>query len=139
MTIQDIISSNSDTTSEFKNRIIKKNIEREIDVRLEEFKRSFFGSIEGTAKNISSGSIAFSWREEKEGAVIPEELKAELIKSLKEISYKRLEEFQKYTKDIFDIKEEKSASVEADEETGDSDSGSEPEASVNTEKNYFNY
>ena len=45
MTIQDIISSNSDTTSEFKNRITKKNIEREISLRIEDFKRSFFGNI----------------------------------------------------------------------------------------------
>ena len=42
MTIQDIISSNSDATSEFKNRITKKNIEREISLRIEDFKRSFY-------------------------------------------------------------------------------------------------
>lgn len=140
MTIQDIISSNSDTTSEFKNRITKKNIEREITLRLEDFKRSFFGSIECTAKAISAGTIAVNWKEEREGVVISEELKKELLTNLKATCYKRLQEFDQYIKDVFEIKEEK-ATVEtpSSEPTGDSDSGEETEASVNTTKDYFNY
>ena len=60
--------------------------------------------------------------------------------SLKEISYKRLQELDQYIKDVFEIKEQKS-SVETQEATGDSDNGIEtsPEASVNTTKDYFNY
>ena len=140
MTIQDIISSNSDTTSEFKNRITKKNIEREILLRIEDFKRTFFGSIESTAKNISNGYIAMNWKEREEKNTISDELKSQLLASLKEISYKRLQEFDQYIKDVFEIKEQKS-SVETQETTGDSDNGEEvsPEASVNTTKDYFNY
>ena len=140
MTIQDIISSNSDTTSEFKNRITKKNIEREISLRIEDFKRTFFGNIESTAKNISNGYIAINWKEREEKNTISDELKSQLLASLKEISYKRLQEFDQYIKDVFEIKEQKS-SVETQETTGDSDNGEEvsPEASVNTTKDYFNY
>ena len=60
--------------------------------------------------------------------------------SLKEISYKRLQELDQYIKDVFEIKEQKS-SVETQEATGDSDNGIEtsPETSVNTTKDYFNY
>ena len=140
MTIQDIISSNSDTTSEFKNRITKKNIEREISLRIEDFKRSFFGSIENTAKNISNGYIAMNWKEREEKNTISDELKSQLLASLKEISYKRLQELDQYIKDVFEIKEQKS-SVETQETTGDSDNGEEasPKSSVNTTKDYFNY
>lgn len=139
MTIQDIISSNSDTTSEFKNRITKKNIEREITLRFEDFKRSFFGSIECTAKAISAGTIAVSWKEEREGVVISEELKKELLTNLKATCYKRLQEFDQYIRDVFEIKEEKATVETPSEPTGDSDSGEETEASVNTTKDYFNY
>ena len=140
MTIQDIISSNSDATSEFKNRITKKNIEREISLRIEDFKRAFFGSIERTAKNISNGYIAMNWKEREEKNTISDELKSQLLASLKEISYKRLQELDQYIKDVFEIKEQKS-SVETQKATGDSDNGIEtsPEASVNTTKDYFNY
>ena len=140
MTIQDIISSNSDTTSEFKNRITKKNIEREISLRIEDFKRSFFGNIERTAKNISNGYIAMNWKEREEKNTISDELKSQLLASLKEISYKRLQELDQYIKDVFEIKEQKS-SVETQEATGDSDNGEEasPKSSVNTTKDYFNY
>ena len=140
MTIQDIISSKSDATSEFKNRITKKNIEREISRKIEYFKSSFFGSIESTAKDISSGCIAMNWRERGEENTISDELKSQLLTSLKEISYKRLQELDQYIKDVFEIKEQKS-SVETQEATGDSDNGIEtsPEASVNTTKDYFNY
>jgi hypothetical protein len=139
MTIQDIISSNSDATSEFKNRITKKNIEREISLRFEDFKRYFFESIERTAKNISNGSIAISWREEKEGNTISDELKSQLLVSLKEVSYKRLQEFDQYIKDIFEIKEQKSSVETPSDPTGDSDNGEEVSPSVNTTKDYFNY
>lgn len=138
MTIQDIISSNSDATSEFKNRITKKNIEREISLRMNDFKRYFFESIERTAKNISNGSIAISWREEEEGNTISDELKSQLLVSLKEVSYKRLQEFDQYIKDIFETKEQKS-SVETQETTGASENGEEVSPSVNTTKDYFNY
>ena len=140
MTIQDIISSNSDATSEFKNRITKKNIEREISLRIEDFKRAFFGSIESTAKNISNGYIAMNCKEREEKNTISDELKSQLLTSLKEISYKRLQELDQYIKDVFEIKEQKS-SVETQEATGDSDNGIEasPETSVNTTKDYFNY
>ena len=140
MTIQDIISSNSDTTSEFKNRITKKNIEREISLRIEDFKRSFFGNIESTVKNISNGYIAMNWKEREEKNTISDELKSQLLASLKEISYKRLQELDQYIKDVFEIKEQKS-SVETQETTGDSDNGEEasPKSSVNTTKDYFNY
>lgn len=138
MTIQDIISSNSDATSEFKNRITKKNIEREISLRFEDFKRYFFESIERTAKNISNGSIAMSWREEKDGNTVSDELKSQLLVSLKEVSYKRLQEFNQYIKDIFEIKEQKS-SVETQEAPESSDTVPEVSSSVNTTKDYFNY
>ena len=140
MTIQDIISSNSDTTSEFKNRITKKNIERKISLRIEDFKSSFFGSIERTAKDISNGYIAMNWKEREEKNTISDELKSQLLAYLKEISYKRLQELDQYIKDVFDIEEQKS-SVETQEATGGSDNGIEtsPEASVNTTKDYFNY
>ena len=140
MTIQDIISSNSDATSEFKNRITKKNIEREISLRIEDFKRSFFGNIESTVKNISNGYIAMNWKEREEKNTISDELKSQLLASLKEISYKRLQELDQYIKDVFEIKEQKS-SVETQETTGDSDNGEEasPKSSVNTTKDYFNY
>lgn len=138
MTIQDIISSNSDATSEFKNRITKKNIEREISLRFEDFKRYFFESIERTAKNISNGSIAMSWREEKDGNTVSDELKSQLLVSLKEVSYKRLQEFDQYIKDIFEIKEQKS-SVETQEAPESSDTVPEVSSSVNTTKDYFNY
>lgn len=138
MTIQDIISSNSDATSEFKNRITKKNIEREISLRFEDFKRYFFESIERTAKNISNGSIAMNWREEREGNTISDELKSQLLVSLKEVSYKRLQEFDQYIKDIFEIKEQKS-SVETQEAPESSDTVPEVSSSVNTTKDYFNY
>lgn len=138
MTIQDIISSNSDATSEFKNRITKKNIEREISLRFEDFKRYFFESIERTAKNISNGSIATNWREEREGNTISDELKSQLLVSLKEVSYKRLQEFDQYIKDIFEIKEQKS-SVETQEAPESSDTVPEVSSSVNTTKDYFNY
>ena len=140
MTIQDIISSNSDATSEFKNRITKKNIEKEISLRIEDFKRSFFGNIENTAKNISNVYIAMNWKEREEKNTISDELKSQLLASLKEISYKRLQELNQYIKDVFEIKEQKS-SVETQETTGDSDNGEEssPKSSVNTTKDYFNY
>lgn len=140
MTIQDIISSNSDTTSEFKNRITKKNIEREISLRIEDFKRSFFGNIENTAKIISNGYIAMNWKEREEKNTISDELKSQLLTSLKEISYKRLQELDQYIKDVFEIKEQKS-SVETQETTGDSDNGEEAsqKSSVNTTNDYFNY
>lgn len=140
MTIQDIIYSNSDTTSEFKNRITKKNIEREISLRIEDFKRSFFGSIENTAKIISNGYIAMNWKEREEKNTISDELKSQLLASLKEISYKRLQDLDQYIKDVFEIKEQKS-SVETQEATGDSDNEEEasPKSSVNTTKDYFNY
>ena len=140
MTIQDIISSNSDATSEFKNRITKKNIERKISLRIEDFKSSFFGNIESTAKNISNGYIAMNRKEREEKNTISDELKSQLLASLKEISYKRLQELDQYIKDVFDIEEQKS-SVETKETTGDSDNGEEasPKSSVNTTKDYFNY
>ena len=140
MTIQDIISSNSDTTSEFKNRIIKKNIEREISQKIEDFKSSFFRSIESTAKDISSGYIAMNWKEREEKNTISDDLKTQLLASLKEVSYKRLQGIDQYIKDVFEIKEQKS-SVETQETTGDSDNGEEasPKSSVNTTKDYFNY
>ena len=81
-----------------------------------------------------------NWKEREEKNTISDELKSQLLASLKEISYKRLQEFDQYIKDVFEIKEQKS-SVETQETTGDSDNGEEvsPEASVNTTKDYFNY
>ena len=73
-------------------------------------------------------------------STISDELKSQLLASLKEISYKRLQELDQYIKDVFEIKEQKS-SVETQETTGDSDNGEEasPKSSVNTTKDYFNY
>lgn len=81
-----------------------------------------------------------NWKEREEKNTISDELKSQLLASLKEISYKRLQELDQYIKDVFEIKEQKS-SVETQETTGDSDNGIEtsPEASVNTTKDYFNY
>ena len=59
--------------------------------------------------------------------------------NLKATCYKRLQEFDQYIKDVFEIKEEKATVETPSEPTGDSDSGEETEASVNTTKDYFNY
>lgn len=107
MTIEQLLSGNSIPVDELKNRFLVKSIKTNISRSLQEFPSQIISKVESLLVKVADGSICKNDyccagpNMDNNSMEIPDELKPELIKAIKEAALKQLEEYKRVVDSIF--------------------------------------
>lgn len=108
MTIEQLLNGNSIPVDELKNRFLVKSIKTNISRSLQEFPSQIISKVESLLVKVADGSICKNDyccvgpnMDNNSSMDIPDELKPELIKAIKEVALKQLEEYKRVVDSIF--------------------------------------
>lgn len=108
MTIEQLLSGNNVPANELKNRFLVKSIKTNIVRSLQDFPSQLLDKVEKLIVRVADGSICKNDyccmganTPEATTMVLPEELKPELIKAIKETALKQLDEYKRMVDTIF--------------------------------------